>query len=499
MNRPPHQDGGGLKLAEPERAVPLAVAPAKPHELERLTPLERLQALCDPGSLQLLRTRVASRSDRAAPGDGVVAGAGTVGGRPVYCYAQDQGFAGGSLGTTQAETIVRVLETAARAEAPVVSFIASGGARIDEGTGALGGYGAIFRRHVALSGQVPQISVITGTSAGGGAYAPALTDFVVMTEGSRMFLTGPSVVAEVMGENVSMDELGGTRVHSRNGVCDLVAADDLAAAELVRDLIGHLPQSSRRLPDPIVPEEPLGRDPSSVVPDDPRAVYDVRSVIRSFTDRSTMLELSERWARNMVTAFARLNGHPVGVVANQPRHLGGVIDAEASQKASKFIERCDAFGVPLVVLVDTPGFLPGTKQEAVGVIRHGAGLLHAFSSARVPKVTVVLRKAYGGGFITMNSRALGADLVMAWPGAEIGVLGAKQAVGIVHRRAIEAAEDPESEHDRLAGAYADEHLNAAVAAAGGHVDEVIEPAATRERLVWALTVLGGSDPERRAR
>ena len=467
------------------------------EERETLAPLERLEALCDRGSLDLLRTSIASRSERSAPGDGVVAGAGAVGGRPVYCYAQDQSFAGGSLGTAQAETIVRVLELADRAAAPVVGFIASGGARIDEGTGALGGYGAIFRRHVALSGRVPQISVITGTSAGGGAYSPALTDFVVMCEGSRLFLTGPSVVEEVMGESVSMDELGGTRVHSRNGVCDLVASDERDAAELVRELLAHLPQSSGRRPDPILPEEPLGRDPGTVVPGDQRRVYDVRSVIRCLADRSAMLELSPKWARNMVTAFARINGQPVGVVANQPRYLGGVIDSAASEKASRFIRRCDSFGLPLVVLVDTPGFLPGTRQESQGVIRHGAGLLHAFSAATVPKVTVVLRKAYGGGFITMNSRQLGADLVLAWPSAEIGVLGAKQAVGIVHRRAIEAAGDPETERDRLAAAYAEEHLRADVAAAAGDVDEVIEPDATRDRLIWALSVLDGTEPGRR--
>jgi acetyl-CoA carboxylase carboxyltransferase component len=478
---------------------PLAVpAPVREGagEPEPLTPEERLGALCDPDSLELVRTGIASRSARSTPGDGVAAGAGLVGGRPVYCYAQDQSFAGGSLGTAQAETIVRVLELAGRVGAPVVGFVASGGARIDEGAAALGGYGAIFRAHVALSGKVPQISVITGTSAGGGAYSPALTDFVVMVEGSRLFLTGPGVVEEVMGESVSMDELGGTRVHSRNGVCDLVAEHDLAAAELARELIGHLPQSSALPPNPIVPEEPLGGDPGEVVPSDPRKVYDVRSVIRRIGDRSAMLELSERWARNMVTALIRLGGHPVGVIANQPRHLGGAIDTAASEKAARFIRRCDAFGLPLVVLVDTPGFLPGTKQEAMGVIRHGAGLLHAFSAARVPKVTVVLRKAYGGGFITMNSRQLGADLALAWPSAEIGVLGARQAVGIVHRRAIAEAEDADAERDRLAAEYAERHLKAAVAAAAGDVDEVISPAETRRHLIWGLSVLGTNRSER---
>ena len=475
----------------------LMLAEREATRRERLTPLGRLEALCDPGSLELLRTRIASRSARSAPGDGVVAGAGTVGGRPVYCYAQDQSFAGGSLGTAQAETIVRVLELAGRASAPVVGFIASGGARIDEGAGALGGYGAIFRQHVALSGHVPQISVITGTSAGGGAYSPALTDFVVMAEGSRLFLTGPSVVEEVMGESVTMDELGGPRVHSRNGVCDLVAEDDRGAAELVRDLLGHLPQSSSQPPDPAIPLEPFGANPGAAVPADPRKVYDMRAVIRSISDGSSMLELSPRWARNMVTALTRLNGRPVGVVANQPHHLGGAIDSAASEKAAGFIRRCDAFGLPLVVLVDTPGFLPGTKQEGLGVIRHGAGLLHAFSAAQVPKVTVVLRKAYGGGFITMNSRELGADLALAWPGAEIGVLGARQAVGIIHRRSIEASEDPGAEHDRLAAEYAEQHLTAEVAAAAGDVDEVIEPAETRKRLIWAHSALGGSNGRRR--
>jgi acetyl-CoA carboxylase carboxyltransferase component len=474
-------------------------APARIRERPepaRLTPEQRLGALCDPGSLELVRTGVTSRSARSTPGDGVAAGAGLLRGRPVYCYAQDQSFAGGSLGTAQAETIVRVLELAGRAGAPVVGFIASGGARIDEGAAALGGYGSIFRAHVALSGRVPQISVITGTSAGGGAYSPALTDFVVMVEGSRLFLTGPGVVEEVMGESVSMDELGGTRVHSRNGVCDLVAKDDAAATELARELISHLPQSSAVPPDTILPEEPLGGDPSEVVPTDPRKVYDVRAVIRRVADRSAMLELSDRWARNMVTAMVRLGGHPVGVIANQPHHLGGTIDSAASVKAARFIRRCEAFGLPLVVFVDTPGFLPGTKQEGMGVIRHGADLLHAFSAARVPKVTVVLRKAYGGGFITMNSRRLGADLALAWPTAVIGVLGARQAVGIVHRRAIADAQDPDGEHARLADEYAERHLRAEVAAGAGDVDEVISPVDTRRRLIWALSVLGSHRSER---
>ena len=497
--REPRPEGGGVKLAlvTPERlrATPRrnGANGSRPSDrgAARLTPLERLEALCDGDSLELIRTEAASRSERSAPGDGVLAGAGAAGGRPVFCYAQDRRFAGGSLGTAQAETIVRMLEMAGRAKAPVVAFVESGGARIDEGTAALGGYGRIFRGHVALSGLVPQITVVTGTSAGGGAYSPALTDFVVMTEGSRMFLTGPSVIEEVMGETVGMDELGGTRVHARNGVCDLVAEDDATAAEVVRDLLEHLPQSSSRRPDPSLPLDPLTRDLAGIVPANQRSVYDVRAVIRCLSDRSRMLELSPRWARNIVTAIARLHGRPVGIVANQPHHLGGAIDVAASEKAARFVGMCDSFGLPLIVLVDTPGFLPGTRQEGLGVIRHGAELLRAFAAARVPKVTVILRKAYGGGFITMNSRELGADLALTWPGAEIGVLGPRQAVGIVHRRAIESSDDPDRERERLADAYCAENLSAAAAAAGGHVDEVIEPFQTRERLIWALSALGG--------
>lgn len=461
----------------------------------RLAPLARLEALCDADSLELVRSAVSSRSERSRPGDGVVAGAGAVGGRPVYCYAQDQSFAGGSLGAAQAETIVRVLELAGRAGAPVVGFVESAGARIDEGTAALDGYGSIFRQHVALAGRVPQVSVITGTAAGGGAYSPALTDFVVMAEGSRMFLTGPGVVEEVMGESVTMDELGGARVHSRNGVCDLTAESEPAAVELVRELLAYLPQSSDRLPDPTLPHDPIRRDLASLVPADPRRVYDIRAVIRALSDRSQLLELAPRWARNMVTGLARLHGRPVGFVANQPRHLGGTIDSAASEKAARFIHTCDSFGLPLIVLVDTPGFLPGTGEEGRGVIRHGAGLLRAFAAARVPKITVVLRKAYGGGFITMNSRRLGADLALAWPGAEIGVLGARQAIGIVHRRSIDEAKDPERERERLTEEYVSRHLSAATAAAGGHVDELVEPSGTRERLVWALSVLRGGPTE----
>jgi acetyl-CoA carboxylase carboxyltransferase component len=461
------------------------------EEPRTLTAYERLEALCDPGSLHVIRSTVLPRreSRRMRPGDGVFGAAGTLAGRPVYCYSQDQTFAGGSLGEAHADTIVRVMQLAGRAGAPVIGFVASGGARMDDGMQALGGYGRIFRETVRLSGRVPQISVITGVSAGGGAYSPALTDFVVMTDESAMFLTGPGVVREVTGESVDAAELGGPKVHSKNGVCQFVAEHDVEAVRLVRRLLAHLPQKAGEEPPHAPPADAPGTDPASLVPESQRSVYDVRGVIQAIVDGGTLLEVSERWARNMVTAFCRIDGRPIGVIANQPWYLGGVIDGAAAQKAAKFVRTCNAFGLPLVVLVDTPGFLPGTKQEGLGVIRHGAKLLHAFAEAVVPKVTVVLRKAFGGGYITMNSRDLGADLVLSWPDAEIGIMGPKQAVGIVHKRDIAAAADPESERDRLAAAYADEHLTAEVAAREGHVDELVDPIATRHRLAGALAAL----------
>jgi acetyl-CoA carboxylase carboxyltransferase component len=461
-----------------------------PRSDEKLTPVERLEALCDPGTLNVIRSGVVSprMGARARAGDGVVAGAGRVSGRPVFCYAQDPSFVGGSLGEMQAETIVRVMRQADRAKAPLVAFIESGGARLQEGLMALGGYGRIFSEHVRLSGRVPQISVITGAAAGGGSYAPALTDYVVMTEAATMFLTGPAVVEEVMGERLTASELGGARVHDRNGVSHFTAPTDTDAALLVRDLLGHL-VPGRRASAP----DPLGGRPDRVVPDDPRRVYDVRGVIAALVDGGELLEVAPRWARNVVCGFARIDGRSVGIVANQPRYLGGVLDAESAQKASRFVDDCDRFGIPLVVLVDTPGFLPGSRQEQSGVIRHGAQLLRAFAAARVPKVTLVLRKAFGGAFIAMNSKELGADLVFAWPQAQLGVMGAPQAVGIVHRRDIAGAADPEAAANRLARAYADEHLGARQAAATGAIDEVVAPADTRDRLAAALDVL---DPNR---
>ncbi len=451
--------------------------------------------MCDSGSLEPIRSAVVSTrlGDGAQPGDGVVAGFGRVDGRRVACYAQDASFMGGSLGSAQAETIDRVLTTAGHARVPVVSFIESGGARLQEGTAALYGYGRIFRHNVLLSSLVPQISIIGGLAAGGGCYSPALTDFVVMTEDAKMFLTGPQVVGEVTGEDVTTEELGGHKVHERNGVCHLVASSDRAAVALAQRLLGYLPQRTGGHLPQAVASGPAIDDPGTEVPRSPRCVYDMRAASAGIVDAGSLLEISPRWGRSILTAFARIEGRPVGVIANQPRYLGGVLDVEASQKGARFVEVCDTFGVPLVVLVDTPGFMPGRSQEGAGVIRFGSRLLQAFAAARVPRLTVILRKAYGGAFIAMNSKGLGADFVFAWPDAEIGVMGAHGATGIIHRRELAAAPNPIAARAELASAYAQEHLGAQVAAAGGFVDQVIEPRETRARLAGALEVLEGCD------
>jgi acetyl-CoA carboxylase carboxyltransferase component len=459
-----------------------------------LDPLERLEALCDPGSLQALRTRVMSTrlGARAVAGDGVIGATGLVDGRPVACYAQDGAFLGGSLGERHADTVVRVLETAGRARIPVVAFVESGGARMQEGTAALGGYGRIFRETVRLTGVVPQISIVSGASAGGGAYSPALTDLLLMTEDAAMFLTGPGVVREALGEEIDAASLGGPRVHDRNGVCHLVERDDLSAATRARELLSYLPSAAG---DPVrraISLPPEIADPGTVVPTEQRRAYDVREALKGIVDRDSLLELFPRWARNVVTTLGRIDGRPVGIVANQPRYLGGVLDAAGSEKAARFVNFCNSFGVPLLAVVDTPGFMPGSRQEQAGVIRHGASLVRAFAAARVPKLTVVLRKSYGGAYITMNSRDLGSDLVLAWPSAELGIMAARAAVGIVNKRELRAADDPEALRDKLASAYADEHLRAEAAASAGFIDELVDPADTRDRLAWALTTLLGA-------
>jgi acetyl-CoA carboxylase carboxyltransferase component len=418
---------------------------------------------------------------RSAVGDGVVAGSARVQGRLVHVWAQDINHRGGSLGAAGGETIARTIRHANRVGVPVIGVPHSGGARLQEGVAALSAYGAIFREQ-ALA-RVPQITLIPGVCAGGAAYSPALGDFVVMIQPQgRLFLTGPRVVEQVTRERVSTEGLGGPRVHTANGVAHLVADDDDAAGELLRDLLSYLP-STLGGPSPLFPAiDPPAGSPADCVPASMRRVYDVRDVLVFLTDDGRHLELAERWARNLVTTLGRIGGCPIGVIANQPNHLGGTIDSAASEKGRWFIDLCDRLGLPIVVLVDTPGFLPGTRQERAGVIRHGAALLRAFALAATPKFTVTLRQAYGGAHIVMNSRDLGADLTLAWPRAQIGVMGAQQAVAITQRNAITNGADAVE----LAEVYASERLGVDYAATNGFVDEIVAPDQTRERLIRAL-------------
>ncbi len=479
-----------LTIAQDACVVPVDNVP--PRE-RRLTPMKRLGLLCDEGSLQVLRSAVVSSSlgARARAGDGVVGAAGRIRGRLVFCYAQDGSFAGGSLGAAHAETIVQIQRLAGEAGAPVIGFIESGGARLQEGVAALNGYANIFAQTVVLSGKVPQISVVTGASAGGGSYSPALTDFVVMTDAASMFLTGPAVIQQVTGEVTTARELGGPPVQQANGVCHLVVPTDVDAIFLVRELLGYLPQNSSAPPPKHVSVAPDGPQPAGIVPVDPRRPYDMRRVIASVFDKDSGLEISPRWAPNMLTAFARLEGSPVGVIANQPAHLGGVIDVAGSQKASRFVRLCDSFGLPIIVLVDTPGFLPGTEQESAGVIRHGADLVRAFAAATVPRLTLVLRKSFGGAYITMNSRGLGAHLYLAWSGSELGIMGPEAAVDIINRRELANHSDPSGMRAELVHQYRSNHLAADAAARAGHVDEVISPNESRSRLALALAMFAG--------
>lgn len=456
-----------------------------------LSARQALALLVDPGSFTELGGQARHQSHRFGlqakrpPGDGVVTGTARVGGRPVAVYAQDPTVLGGSLGETHARKIAQVLELAARGRIPAVGLLDSGGARIQEGVGALDGYGRIFRHHTGLSGRVPQISVVLGPCAGGAAYAPALTDLVVMARGrAHMFLTGPRVVQAVTGERVSADDLGGPDVHGgSSGVAHLVADGVEDALMAVRAALSYLPSSCDELPPFAAPSPPF---PLPDVPADHRLAYDVRTVIEGVVDRRTFLELHPEFARNIVVGFARLEGRSVGVVASQPAHLAGCLDIAASEKAARFVRLCDAFHLPILTLVDVPGFLPGSGQEADGIIRKGAKLLYAYAEATVPKVTVVLRKAFGGAYIVMGSKSLGADVVFAWEGAQLAVMGADGAVDIVFRRELETAPERREE---LVEAYTTQVMSADAAAERLSVDEIIAPAATRAAVAGVLAAL----------
>jgi propionyl-CoA carboxylase beta chain len=471
------------------------------HRLQgKLTARERVDALVDAGSFEESGLFAHHRGEhfglpgQELPADGVITGAASVGGRLLHLASQDFTVMGGAAGEVHSLKVAEVMGHALRTGSPFVFINDSGGARVQEGVDALSGYGQVFHANVMLSGVVPQISVILGPCAGGAVYSPAITDFTVMVEGtSYMFVTGPTVVKTVTHEDVDAEFLGGATTHTtRSGVAHIAAHDEAGALDAARDLLAHLPQNN--LADAVVAatSDPSDRmDPrlDGVVPDDPRQPYDMHDVIRPIVDDGAFLEIQPGWAQNIIIGFARLAGRSVGVVAQQPAVLAGALDIDASVKAARFVRTCDAFNVPLVTFVDVPGFLPGVDQEHGGIIRHGAKLLYAYAEATVPKVTVITRKAYGGAYDVMSSKHIRGDMNFAWPTAEIAVMGAEGAVGIIHRDQIAAAADPEAEQAGLVAAYREEFANPYVAAARGYVDDVIRPSETRPRLIRALEIL----------
>ncbi|MGC9395801.1 MAG: acyl-CoA carboxylase subunit beta [Anaerolineae bacterium] len=467
---------------------------AQQHAKGKQTARERLAALLDPDTFVEIGMFVAGTDAANAPGDGVVTGSGKIDGRTVYVFAQDFTVVGGSVGAAHGRKIARVLDLAYENGAPLIGLNDSGGARIQEGVDALAAYGDIFYRNTRASGVIPQLSVILGPCAGGAVYSPAITDFIFMVdEIAHMFITGPDVIRAITREDVDFDTLGGSDVHStRSGVAHFVAADEEAALAQVRWLLSYLP-SNNLTPPPYIPpgDDRLRPTPelADLVPADAQQPYDTHSVIETLVDDGEFLEVQAGYAPNLVVGFARLDGRAVGVVANQPLTLAGVLDIDASDKGARFIRFCDAFHIPLVTLVDTPGFLPGVDQEHGGIIRHGAKMIYAYAEATVPKVTLILRKAYGGAYIVMSSRHLGGDVNLAWPNAEIAVMGPESAVNIIYRKEMAAADNPASRHAELTRRYREELATPFVAAARGYLDDIIEPAESRARLIAALETL----------
>jgi propionyl-CoA carboxylase beta chain len=473
---------------------------AKQHAAGKLTAHERIEALLDPGSFQELDALVVHRCQdfgmdkQRIPGDGVVTGHGRVNGRPVFVFAQDFTVFGGSLSETFASKICKVMDLAMKTGAPVVGINDSGGARIQEGVVSLAGYADIFLRNTLSSGVVPQISLIMGPCAGGAVYSPAITDFTVMVKDtSYMFITGPDVIKAVTHEEVTKEKLGGAMTHnSVSGVAHFAAQDDRDALQLVRELLSFIPSNNMEDPPSSPCEDPEDRsDPTlnSLVPTSPNQPYDIKKVVKAVVDEGRFFEVHEHFARNIVVGFARLGGKPVGIVANQPAVLAGCLDIDASVKGARFVRFCDCFNIPLVVFEDVPGFLPGTEQEFGGIILHGAKLLYAFAEATVPKVTVITRKAYGGAYCVMASKHIRADFNFAWPTAEIAVMGPEGAVNIIFRHEIDKAPDPEGQRTERVAEYREKFANPWVAAERGYVDEVIEPAHTRPKLIAALRLL----------
>jgi propionyl-CoA carboxylase beta chain len=470
------------------------------HDGGKLTARERIDLLFDPGTFEEIDKLVTHRcrdfgmEDQIVPGDGVVCGHGRIDGRPVYAFAQDFSVFGGSLSETNAAKIVKIMDLAMKDGTPVVGLNDSGGARIQEGVMSLGGYADIFLRNTLASGVVPQISAIMGPCAGGAVYSPAITDFNIMVRNtSYMFVTGPDVIKTVTHEEVTKDELGGAMTHNAvSGVAHFAVNDDRECLALIRELLGYLPGNNLDDPPRVETSDPPDREDEALdqlVPKSPNQPYDMLDLIQSVADDGEFLEVHRHFAKNIIVGFARLGGRPVGVVANQPAHLAGTLDIDASVKGARFVRFCDAFNIPLVTFEDVPGFLPGTVQEYGGIIRHGAKLLFAFAEATVPKVTVITRKAYGGAYCVMASKHIRTDFNYAWPTAEIAVMGPEGAVNILYRRELEAADDPAALRARMVKDFREKFANPYVAAARGFVDEVIRPRATRRKLISALSTL----------
>ena len=467
------------------------------HDAGKLSARERLELLLDPGSFVELGAFVTNRNAGTGEsylGDGVVTGHGQIDGRLVFVFSQDFTVYGGSLSEAYAEKICKVMDLAMKVGAPIVGLNDSGGARIQEGVVSLGGYADIFLRNVLASGVIPQISVVMGPCAGGAVYSPAITDFTVMVQGtSYMFVTGPNVVKTVTHEDVDSEFLGGAATHtSVSGVAHLAMPDEASALDATRRLLSHLPQNNLGSAPTAAAADPSDRMDlalDTIVPDDPRTPYDMHDVLRRVVDDGAFFEIQPAWAANIIIGFARLGGTSVGIVGQQPSVLAGALDIDASVKAAQFVRTCDAFNIPLVSFVDVPGFLPGVGQEHGGIIRHGAKLLFAYAEATVPKLTVITRKAYGGAYDVMSSKHIRGDMNLAWPTAEIAVMGAEGAVNIIAKDELAAAADPVAERARLVSEYEAEFANPYIAAARGYVDDVIKPSETRPRLIAALTML----------
>ena len=469
----------------------------KQHAKGSLTARERVALLLDPGTfreLEAMSIQQNTTEGEPIPGDGVVTGYGKVDGHTVYVYAQDFTVQGGALGETHAKKICRVMDLAVKTGSPIIGMIDSGGARIQEGVKSLGGYAEIFRRNAIYSGVVPQISLIMGPCAGGASYSPAVTDLIIMVENkSYMFLTGPAVIKTVTGEEVDSETLGGARVHlTMSGNAHMVGASDEDAIALCRQTLSYLPSNNVDQAPELLTGDPINRREEALnelVPADPRTPYSMREVILAVMDQGTFLELQAGFAPNAIVGLARLAGRPVGVISQEPAMMAGVMDIDSADKIARTVRMCDAFNLPLVTFVDSPGFLPGVNQEHGGIIRHGAKVLYAYAEATVPKVSVVTRKAYGGAYVVMSSKYLGTDITYAWPSAEIAVMGAEGAANILYGKQIKAAEDPEAERARLEQEYQENYLNPYAAAQAGYIDEVIEPAETRQKLIEALEAL----------